>query len=248
MSSVWFFRAFGESGRFSRGEVSPTKDAREKRRLWVILSYYSQPSPTLNLLPGFNLLRLEHEEIDTDQHHLTVNVSSTQTLAQCALCAHPTTRIHSRYERTLLELPCVNYSLTLVMQVCKFFCDNSDCIRRVFAERIPEVTKPWARKTETLGQKLSKSTDCLASRPESGDIDRLVNSTSWSRNTFTRSIEDLQKWHCCSGCWWLSTITLAVGVGDWPHWTTTSCKLLRFNSQSLPHQRLMIWAANSLLI
>jgi transposase len=106
------------------------------------------------LLPGVNLLRLEHEEIDTDQHHLTLNVSSTQTLVQCPLCASPTTRIHSRYERTLLDLPCVNYSLTLVMQVSKFFCDNSDCMRRIFTERIPEVTLPWARKTSRLGQKL----------------------------------------------------------------------------------------------
>jgi transposase len=106
------------------------------------------------LLPGFNLLRLEHEEIDTDQHHLTLNVSSTQTLVQCPLCTSPTTRIHSRYERTLLDLPCVNYSLTLVMQVSKFFCDNSDCMRRIFTERIPEVTLPWARKTSRLGQRL----------------------------------------------------------------------------------------------
>jgi transposase len=42
------------------------------------------------------------------------------------------------------------------MQVCKFFCDNSDCIRRVFTERIPEVTKPWARKTGRLGDRLQK--------------------------------------------------------------------------------------------
>jgi transposase len=99
-------------------------------------------------------MRLEHEEIDAEQHHITANVSSTQTLVQCPLCANPTTRIHSRYERTLVDLPCVNYSLTLVMQVCKFFCDNANCIRRIFTERIPEVTAPWARKTSRLNQKL----------------------------------------------------------------------------------------------
>jgi transposase len=55
------------------------------------------------LLPGFKLMRLEHEDIDTEGHHITANVSSTQTLVQCPLCANPTTRIHSRYERTLLE-------------------------------------------------------------------------------------------------------------------------------------------------
>ena len=30
-----FFRAFGESGRFAKGEAKPTKDAREKMRLSV---------------------------------------------------------------------------------------------------------------------------------------------------------------------------------------------------------------------
>jgi transposase len=108
------------------------------------------------LLPGFNLLRLEHDRLDTDNNHLTLNVSSTQTLARCPLCANPTTRIHSRYKRTLVDLPCVNYGLTLVMQVCKFFCDNADCIRRIFTERIPEVSKPWGRKTSRLGQRLQK--------------------------------------------------------------------------------------------
>lgn len=106
------------------------------------------------LLPGFQLLRLEHEEIDTDGHHITVNVSSIQTSVQCPVCENPTTRIHSRYERTLADLPCVNYSLTLVLQVCKFFCDNTDCIRRIFTERIPAVTASWARKTSRLSQKL----------------------------------------------------------------------------------------------
>jgi transposase len=75
-------------------------------------------------------------------------------LVRCPLCAYPTTRIHSRYQRTLVDLPCVNYSLTLIMQVSKFFCDNADCIRRIFTERIPFVTAPWARKTSRLGQKL----------------------------------------------------------------------------------------------
>lgn len=107
-----------------------------------------------NLLPGFNVLRLEHEEIDTDRQHLTLNVSSTQTAVDCPLCDRPTARIHSRYERTLVDLPCVNYHLTLVMQVCRFFCDNPDCIRRIFTERIPSVATPWARKTGRLYQQI----------------------------------------------------------------------------------------------
>ncbi len=106
------------------------------------------------LLPSSNLLRLEHCEIATDVCHLTLRVSSTQTSVQCPLCSSSTQRVHSRYERTLADLPCVNFSLILVLQVCKFFCQNSACKRRIFTERIPEVAVPWARKTARLVEQL----------------------------------------------------------------------------------------------
>jgi transposase len=106
------------------------------------------------VLPGANLLRLERYEIDAENQQLTLSVSSTQTLAQCPLCFNSTARIHSHYERTLMDLPCVSFRMTLVMQVYKFFCDNSECIRRIFTERIAEVVSPWARKTARLVQKI----------------------------------------------------------------------------------------------
>jgi transposase len=106
------------------------------------------------LLPGANLLRLERYEIDAENQQLTLSVSSTQTLAQCPLCFNSTARIHSHYERTLVDLPCVSFRMTLVMQVYKFFCDNSECIRRIFTERIAEVVSPWARKTARLVQNI----------------------------------------------------------------------------------------------
>ena len=62
--------------------------------------------------------------------------------------------IHSRYQRTVADLPCVNFSLTLLLQVCKFFCPNPDCARRIFTERLAEVVAPWARKTARLVEHL----------------------------------------------------------------------------------------------
>jgi transposase len=44
--------------------------------------------------------------------------------------------------------------MILVVQVYKFFCDNSKCIRRIFTERISEVVSPWARKTSRLVQRI----------------------------------------------------------------------------------------------
>lgn len=42
------------------------------------------------------------------------------------------------------------------MLVCKFFCPNSECRRRIFTERIPKVAAPWARKTVRQVQQLQE--------------------------------------------------------------------------------------------
>lgn len=106
------------------------------------------------LLPDAQLLRLERCDLDPTHKCLTLSVCSTQLSAQCPLCCTTTRRIHSYYERTLADLGCVNFSLTLLLQVAKFFCDNSACKRRIFTERLPSVAAPWARKTVRLVERL----------------------------------------------------------------------------------------------
>lgn len=99
------------------------------------------------LLPSSSLLRLKSYEMDLESYDLTLSVSSTQSVAHCPLCGDPSERIHSRYQRTLTDLPCLNFSMILLVEVCKFFCPNPQCCRRIFTERIPAVVAPWARKT-----------------------------------------------------------------------------------------------------
>ena len=107
-----------------------------------------------SLLPNVNLLRLDSHTVETDELSLILHLSSTQTRVKCPVCGGLTARIHSRYERTLADLPCMNLSLKLIVQVCKFFCPNEACHRRVFTERLPEVAAPWARKTIRFIQRL----------------------------------------------------------------------------------------------
>jgi transposase len=106
------------------------------------------------LLPDQNHLHLNKWDLEPSTLHLTLTVSSTQTVASCPLCQSSTGRVHSCYERTLRDLPCAHFGLTLLLQVRKFFCINVACKRRIFTERLPQVAVPWARRTRQLTDRL----------------------------------------------------------------------------------------------
>ncbi len=106
------------------------------------------------LLPSLHLLQHNSYELLPSEHRLTLHLTSTQTQSACPICGQLSHRIHSRYERTLTDLPCVAFSLALVVRVRKFFCSNPNCHRRIFTERLPEVAAPWARKTVRFIQRL----------------------------------------------------------------------------------------------
>jgi hypothetical protein len=100
-------------------------------------------------------------------------VTSTQPVVPCPVCAVFTPRVHSRYTRTLADLPWG------VARVRWRLCTNAPCPRRIFTERLPEVVAPWARRTRRLvawliavglalggaaGVRLSRRLGCLLSR------------------------------------------------------------------------------------
>ena len=102
------------------------------------------------LLPHAPLLHLETWQLDTATAQVTLRVPSRQTLMHCPVCRFPTRRIHSRYTRTVADLPWAHYRVVLQLRVRKFFCANGRCTRRIFTERLPGVVTPWARRTERL--------------------------------------------------------------------------------------------------
>lgn len=78
---------------------------------------------------------------------VTICVRSTTPSAVCPLYSQPATRIHSRYRRTVADLPSERRQLVLSLIVRKFFCQSRECPRRIFAERFPDLVRPWARMT-----------------------------------------------------------------------------------------------------
>jgi transposase len=77
-------------------------------------------------------------------------VTSTQQVAPCPVCAVFTPRVHSRYTRTLADLPWGTARVRWQLRVRTFVCTNAQCARRIFTERLPGVVAPWARQTQRL--------------------------------------------------------------------------------------------------
>ena len=76
------------------------------------------------LLPPSLPLRLEQAE--QQQLLLTLTVMSTQEARACPVCGHPSTHVHSRYQRTLADLPVQGLRLRFHLSVRRFYCRVRD--------------------------------------------------------------------------------------------------------------------------
>jgi transposase len=85
---------------------------------------------------------------------LCVEASACRRASPCPQCQFPSERVHSYYMRTLADLPCVGRRVTLSVHARKFRCMNDSCPQRVFAERFPGYVRPWARKTQRVGDQV----------------------------------------------------------------------------------------------
>ena len=96
----------------------------------------------------------EIENMRLADNNLQLTLRPGFTTANCPLCDIPAQRIQSRYKRSLADLPISGRRVQLQLLVRRFYCDNSQCIRRIFAERFTSLTRPYAQRTNRLEQGL----------------------------------------------------------------------------------------------
>ena len=70
--------------------------------------------------------------------------------ADCPDCGAASRRVHSRYRRSLCDLPWQGRRVTISVAVRRFRCVGLRCVRRTFAERLHDVTRPSGRRTGRL--------------------------------------------------------------------------------------------------
>lgn len=73
-------------------------------------------------------------------------------------------RVHSRYQRRLADLPVARQLVELCLTVRRFFCLNTVCGMRTFAEQVTGLTHRRARRSEPLRTMLTSIGLALAGR------------------------------------------------------------------------------------
>ncbi len=91
------------------------------------------------------------ERLETTSDKITVLARPSCETAACPNCAQVSKSVHSRYQWSLSDLPSGGRRVQIIIRVRRFRCGQTDCPRRVFAERLePAVTTAFSRRTERL--------------------------------------------------------------------------------------------------
>ena len=74
---------------------------------------------------------------------------------KCKYCGEESENVHSIYTRTISDLPIQKYKVKLLINVKKYFCNNSKCQHTTFAEPLDFVEKN-ALRTKRLDEYINE--------------------------------------------------------------------------------------------
>jgi transposase len=103
---------------------------------------------TRTILPDTETLKLLH--VCASGEGITLAARTTSAEVRCPVCGALCRRVHSRYVRTLADLPWQGIPVRVRLHVRRFFCETVSCQRAIFSERLPGVVAHYARRTERL--------------------------------------------------------------------------------------------------
>lgn len=98
---------------------------------------------SLSLIPG---CRIRHVT-PHGQNALVVAVEGRVPHGRCPACRHLSASVHSAYLRQPADLPSFGREMRLQVRVRRFYCRNGTCSKQTFAESLPRLLRPYARRT-----------------------------------------------------------------------------------------------------
>ncbi|WP_374723701.1 transposase family protein [Calidifontibacillus erzurumensis] len=78
---------------------------------------------------------IEVLHVQEEQSSLIITIQSTNLSCPWPHCGVPSSRPHSRYNCQVQDLPIGKKSVSLLLLTRKWFCDQTSCDRKIFAER-----------------------------------------------------------------------------------------------------------------
>ncbi|HEY0969364.1 MAG TPA: ISL3 family transposase [Gemmatimonadales bacterium] len=155
----------------------------------------------MHAVPGCQVERVAR----TGTGEVTMIVRSSRSGALCPACRTSSSAPHSTYVRRPADLPSLGRTVRLELQVRRFYCRNSSCHRRTFAERLPGLLDVRARRTRRLAAAQTAVAVEVGGEAGARLLERLAMPTS--PDTLVRLIR-------CSPLPRVGTPS-ALGVDDW---------------------------------
>jgi transposase len=156
----------------------------------------------MTIFPDLTDLVIEQVSVT---HDATITVRAASPMASCPCCGTISKRIQSRYTRTVRDLPTSGRPVHLVIRVRRFFCQESTCVRKIFAERFPSLTLPRMKFTLRLQETLREMGFALGG--EAGArLGRLLNIPG-SSDTLLRLVKQTELP--------VASSPRVVGIDDW---------------------------------
>ena len=152
-------------------------------------------------MPG---CRIEAVTRDVPEH-LHIAARGTATTAGCPDCGYPSRAVHSRYQRHPADLPSLGCSVRVGLLLRRFYCLNPVCARRTFAEHLPGLVAPYARRTRRLAISQGRVGVALGGEAAARLLPHLAMPTS--ADTVLRLVRAVPPPKCQS--------PRVVGVDDW---------------------------------
>ncbi len=140
----------------------------------------------------------------TDQQ-VILSVQSRQKESPCPLCKISSHTLHSYYYRTIKDLPAFGNLVFLKLKARKWYCNNSDCTRKVFTERFNYFFENYKRSSSRLRDKLLQIAVLVGGNPGAKLCHALQLNASSS--TLIRLVRQQQVT--------VDSLFEAIGIDDW---------------------------------
>lgn len=124
-----------------KGNIRAAKRVKTSENTYLLVEEESTSIMPLLNLPEVEGLRLEEVVVEAQQ--ICVMVAITVAQAPCPMCGIASPRVHSRYQRTVADLPWAGVTIRLLLHVRRFRCGNPVCPRVIFCERLFWTRLRW---------------------------------------------------------------------------------------------------------